>query len=283
MQYLPSQLYTHEFPGLSEKIAASIEQGCSRRKGACPIELFFRADDIGVPSRLFASLIALFQHHRLPLCLAVVPSWLTPRRYAELRAVTGSDDRLWCWHQHGRVHHNFEPTGKKQEFGPARDYHTIREQLRLGHERLQSILGDALSPFFTPPWNRCSRETALALRELRFTAISRSLGSRPGVSDILPDIQVNVDLHTRKEPNAELSLRALLTDLENSLASGRCGIMIHHQRMNSHAFQLLDLLMAHLAGRNEIIPRLFDDMVVVDPNAFPVPTQSEDKDSSLST
>lgn len=262
MRYLPSQLYAQKIPALSELIAASIEKGCDRGKDSGPIELFFRADDIGVPSRLFQNLITRFQHHQLPLCLAVVPSWLTPRRYTELRAITGYDDRLWCWHQHGRLHHNFEPTGKKQEFGPARHYDTLRDQLRLGRDRLRSILGDALSPFFTPPWNRCSRETALALRELRFKAISRSLGSRPDVSDILPDLQVNVDLHTRKEAAADLSLRALLAELENSLASGRCGIMIHHQRMNSHAFHLLDLLMAHLAGRAEIVPRLFEDMVV---------------------
>ena len=261
MRYQPSLLYSQEFQALSEKIAASIDQGCGRWKDSGPIELFFRADDVGVPSRLFADLIALFQHHRLPLCLAVVPSWLTPGRYAGLRAITGSDDSLWCWHQHGRVHHNFEPTGKKQEFGPARDYDTVRDQLRLGRKRLRSILGETLSPFFTPPWNRCNRETALALRQLRFKAISRSLGARPDVSDILPDIQVNVDLHTRKEQEPELSLNRLLAELENSLASGRCGIMIHHQRMNSHAVQLLDLLMTHLAKRTEIIPRLFDDMM----------------------
>ena len=34
-----------------------------------------------------------------------------------IRDITGNDDTLWCWHQHGRLHKNFEPSGKKQEFG----------------------------------------------------------------------------------------------------------------------------------------------------------------------
>lgn len=261
MRYLPSQLYSQPFPRLSWQIAASIERGCSRRTTSDPIELFFRADDIGVPSRLFRDLVALFQHHTLPLCLAVVPSWITARRYMELRASTGLDDSLWCWHQHGRLHKNFEPTGKKQEFGPARDLATQRHHLQCGRDRLLAILGERFSPFFTPPWNRCSRDAALALNELHFRGISRSIGSRPDLSDILPDIQVNVDLHTRKESDAETGLKNLLGEIENSLASGCCGIMIHHQRMNSHAFTLLDLLLGHLVQRPEVVPRLFNDMV----------------------
>lgn len=261
MRYLPSPLYSRSLPCLDERIQTSIHQGLARKTSAGPIELFFRADDIGVPSRLFQELIELFQQHQLPLCLAVVPSWLTRRRYAALRTITGYDDTLFCWHQHGRVHHNFETSGKKQEFGPARDKAIIKDNLQRGRERLTALLGDSFSPFFTPPWNRCSRETALALRELHFKGLSRSIDARPDCTDILPDIQVNVDLHTRKESDPEISIQKLLTELENSLASGRCGIMIHHQRMNNHAFRLLDVLMIHLKGQVEVAPRLFDNLV----------------------
>jgi hypothetical protein len=261
MRYLPTHLYAQAFPELSELLQASIERGCSKADTTKPIELFFRADDIGVPSGIFTELITLFQRHQLPLCLAVVPSWLSKTRYTELRSITGRDDTLWCWHQHGRLHKNFEKEGKKQEFGPARDFTTLKHHIQLGKERLESLLGNSFQPFFTPPWNRCSRDTALALNELKFLGISRSHGARPDVSDILSDIQVNVDLHTRKEPDPHVSLNKLLDELEMSLASSRCGIMIHHQRMNSHAFVLLDLLMGHLVHRPDITPRLFSDMV----------------------
>ncbi len=239
----------------------SIQQGCQNADSSKPIELFFRADDIGVPSKIFAKLVSLFQRHQLPLCLAVVPSWLSKQRYIELRSITGVDDTLWCWHQHGRLHKNFEPDGKKQEFGPARDFATLKQHILQGKNRLELLLGESFQPFFTPPWNRCSHEAALALKELQFHGISRSRNARPDFTGILPDIQVNVDLHTRKEPAPATSLNNLLIELEMSLASGRCGIMIHHQRMNAHAFALLDLLMGHLVQRPEVTPRLFGDMV----------------------
>jgi len=260
MRYRPTLLYTHPLSDLDRLIEGAINRGCGRHRQPRPIELFFRADDIGVPSLLFSRLIELFQHHHMPLCLAVVPSWLTEKRYAELRAIAGNDDTLWCWHQHGRRHRNFEPEGKKQEFGPARSKTTIQTELQRGLDRLNHLLQKSFSPFFTPPWNRCSLETAEALQSLGFKGISRSTGARPDVSQFLPDFQVNVDLHTRKEPTAAASLESLLREVEDGLASGRCGIMIHHQRMNDNAFQLLDLLLVHLARQPGISAVTFEDL-----------------------
>ncbi len=122
-------------------------------------------------------------------------------------------------------------------------------------------MGASLQPFFTPPWNRCNTDTVNALKELNFAGISRSKGARPDYSDILPDFQVNVDLHTRRESDPDVSLTDLLDELENALASGRCGIMIHHQRMNNNAFVLLDLLMEQLTHHPEISPKLFQDLL----------------------
>ncbi|SHO52482.1 polysaccharide deacetylase family protein [Desulfopila aestuarii] len=261
MHYRPTVLYHRSIPRLSEQLGASIDRGCDAYHGTEPIELFFRADDIGVASRLFHQLILLFQRHQMPLCLAVVPCWLTQKRFADIRNITGTDDALWCWHQHGRLHKNFEPTGKKQEFGPARKKAIVKGELLKGQERLRYIMGESLSPYFTPPWNRCSVETAEALGELGFAAISRSIGARPDLSHILPDFQVNVDLHTRKELTSEESLQNMLRELENSIASGRCGIMLHHQRMNNNAFLFLDLLMSHLARQQKIAPRRFEELV----------------------
>jgi len=261
MRYRPTILYSRPIADLERLLGDAIDRGCGQRPSSGPIELFFRADDIGVPSHLFRRLIALFHHYRLPLCLAVVPSWLTARRLADLRAMTGTDDQLWCWHQHGRLHRNFETSGKKQEFGPARSKAELMAELARGRNRLQSLLGKSFSPFFTPPWNRCSLETAQALRELGFLAISRSAGARPDLSHLLPDLQVNVDLHTRKEPNIDESLGNLLAELERSLSSGRCGIMLHHQRMNDHAFDLLRLLMANLTRRSQVLPCRFEDLL----------------------
>ncbi len=252
MNYRPSPLYRQKLPdNIEQRIDSAVETG-SNSAAPPSIQLFFRADDIAVPSVSFKELIHLFQKHEVPLCLATVPSWLTPSRFRQLEDITGNNPGQWCWHQHGRLHKNFEPEGKKQEFGPAREYHQILDHLEKGKTRLESILADRFVPFFTPPWNRCSIDTIRALEKLSFTGLSRSAGARPNSTPLLPDIQVNVDLHTRKEINPEKELNDILTELEQSLASRHTGIMLHHQRMNKTAFLLLDFLIARLKQTTNI-------------------------------
>lgn len=88
-----------------------------------------------------------------------------------------------------------------------------------------------------------------ALVELRYTAISRSEGEQKKVPtpDVLPDIPVNVDLHTRSEADPEAGLTALLNEFKEAIASGRVGVMLHHQRMNHAAFEMLGSVLAATA------------------------------------
>ncbi len=261
MQYSPSSLYTTDLVDCKKRLGQSIDKGLAFQNIQNPVELFFRADDIGVPSKEFAQLITVFRQHNCPLCLATVPSWLTVKRLNKLRQATGADDALWCWHQHGRTHRNYELRGKKQEFGPGRDAETVTRHLKLGRERLEMLLGNAFQPFFTPPWNRCSQSTLDALQEFQFLGLSRSRGAKPVVGAGLPDFFVNVDLHTRKEDDPQLCFNNLLIEIELSLASGRCGVMIHHQRMNQNALELLDMLVGLLLEKAEVKPLLFQDLV----------------------
>jgi hypothetical protein len=253
-----SSLYLINHPGIGDKIGRHMDRGC-QRAAQRPL-IFFRADDIGVPSRGFAQLIACFQKHRLPLCLATVPAWLTTARLKELRRLTGTGSAQWCWHQHGRVHRNFETSGKKQEFGPARTKSDIHTSLFQGKERLADLLETDFHPVFTPPWNRCGSDTLQALVDLHFTALSRSKGARPETLPALPDYQVNVDLHTRKEASPELALENFLHELEHGIASGLCGIMLHHQRMNRPALLMLDTLLDLIAGNKKLLPVHFGDL-----------------------
>jgi hypothetical protein len=240
---------------IARQIAAGCEQAADR-----PL-VFFRADDIGIPSRRFSQLIECFRKHRLPLCLATVPAWLTEKRLAGLRRVTGTGNGQWCWHQHGHVHRNFEAAGKKQEFGPSRDAAKVRESLQRGRVRLAQLLGEDFLPVFTPPWNRCSAVTLQTLTELGYLAVSRSKGARPEPLENLTDFQVNVDLHTRKEQLPEQAFANLLKEIEEGLASGRCGIMIHHQRMNGRALRLLDILLEQIGNNQTIVPVHFGDLL----------------------
>jgi hypothetical protein len=76
----------------------------------------------------------------------------------------------------------------------------------------------------------------------------------------LPDYQVNVDLHTRKEIAPHRALENLLTELEQGIGSGLCGIMIHHQRMNGPALLLLDILLDRIRRCANLTPVHFGDL-----------------------
>jgi hypothetical protein len=85
-----------------------------------------------------------------------------------------------------------------------------------------------------------------------YAAVSRSDGSKPSAPFGLRSWDVNVDLHTRKETSPRLGWQKLEADLQGAIASGRCGIMIHHQRMNTAAFDFLEILIRALANRKEV-------------------------------
>ncbi|MCF8056255.1 MAG: polysaccharide deacetylase family protein [Desulfocapsa sp.] len=254
-----SALYKKLPQDSAPQLEQAIDSGLARGTGKA--QIFFRADDIGVPGKQFSQLIHLFLSHQLPLCLAVVPTWLTTARFQTLEELTGKPSSQWCWYQHGWRHRNHESSGKKQEFGSGRPAVQQLADLKKGKERLLDIMGDSFAPFFTPPWNRCSHDTLRGLQDLNFLAISRSRNAQPASPPSLPDVQVNIDLHTRRESDPEESFQAFLKELEQGIAGGRGGIMIHHQRMNQAAFDFLALLLAIVASRPELHPVRFQEIV----------------------
>lgn len=256
---LTASLYRNPPADIRKRLQTAVDKGLAKGQGEA--EIFFRADDIGVQGKQFSQLIQLFLTARLPLCLAVVPSWLTPIRFESLLGLTGRHSSQWCWHQHGWRHQNHESKGKKQEFGSARPATEQWADLAKGKERLSSIMGETFSPFFTPPWNRCSLDTLQGLQDLQFKGVSRSADAAPPSPPGLPDIQINTDLHTRKEENPEVSFARLLEELEQGLILGRSGIMIHHQRMNQTAFDFLAVLLNLVASNPGLHPVRFQEII----------------------
>ena len=137
----------------------------------------------------------------------------------------------------------------------------IYHDLKKGKERLEHLLAEDFEPYFTPPWNRCSKETLISLQELGFKAVSRSTGATPKATGIIPDIAVNVDLHTRKSQQPDQQLSSLLDELRLALASGVCGVMIHHQRMRDNDFIFLDILLSVLRQQHTIQTVTFSQLL----------------------
>jgi hypothetical protein len=236
----------------SSKIETCIDAAAERTGSKGPVHVFFRADDVAVPGRQFARMMDLFIRHRAPLSLAVVPAWLSSTRWQSLQKLGQQAPSLWCWHQHGWRHANHESIGKKQEFGPGRSLSGIHGDLGKGRCRLETLLEKDFYPIFTPPWNRCDFRTLEWLRKSGYRAVSRYRGSLPLSPDGLPDFSVNVDLHTRKAVSPAGDWDRLYEEFDRSLASGLCGIMIHHRKMNSLSFTFVDTLLQLLGRRKNI-------------------------------
>lgn len=206
--------------------------------------IFFRADDIGVPGDKCRRMMDIFRAHHVPLHMAVTPTWLTESRWGTLNQWAGNG--LFCWHQHGWRHVNHQNSGKKGEFGTDRPWTDKNGDIVKGRTKLEKLMGNLFTPFFTPPWNRFDHETGILLAELGFAGVSRSSGEMKKVPlpDTLPDIFINVDLHTRNEDTPAAGWDALMDEFETAATTGRIGVMLHHQRMNDTAFKFLDLCLA---------------------------------------
>ena len=251
---------THEHP-LPPDITKAIQKQIQEAMADNEIKVFFRADDIAVPSKNFSKMMGLFLKYQIPLCLAVVPTWMTKRRWKAMAEFREKGKDLFCWHMHGYRHMNHEPLGKKQEFGPARSHRDLFNDLFKGQKRLQTIMGKALTPVFTPPWNRCSMDAMMILKKIGFAGISRSHGNHPPAPGGLLDIPVHVDLHTRKETSARDGWRNMLTELQTGLTSRNCGIMLHHMCMNDQAFFLLEYLLDLFSGYEQIKKITYTDII----------------------
>jgi len=209
---------------------------------AQPVEVFFRDDDAGWEDDRLFELIARFAEHGLPLDLAVIPAELTPALAGRLVETHAG------MHQHGYAHANHETEGRKCEFGPARGYREQRLDIARGWGRLRELLGDRVDPFFTPPWNRCTRDTGEAAVDLGFRVISREHRAEPlGVAG-LAEVPVHVDWFAKKK-GVPLGRAAVGEQIAGHVAEGGpVGVMFHHAVMDEGEMAAAEELLALLAG-----------------------------------
>jgi hypothetical protein len=216
-----------------------------------PVDVFFRDDDAGWRDDRLLALLEAFDEHALPLDVAVIPAAVSPAVAVELSARAGP--RLGL-HQHGFAHRNHEPDGRKHEFGPSRTAADQRRDIETGAERLRALLGDAVEPFFSPPWNRCTHVTGRCLAQLGFRVLSREHRAAPLGVPGLREIPVHVDW-------CRLELTEIASGLAAAIAKpGPAGVMLHHAVMDAadraRAAELLALVAAHPRAR----PRLMREL-----------------------
>lgn len=256
-----SSIWMHPPSDLSVRIQRCVEAADADLPATESGCVYFRADDVAVPGRGFDRMMDLFSDYRVPLSLAVVPAWLTHVRWNTIQTRARRSSSLWCWHQHGWRHANHQTAGKKQEFGSARQTGAIKSDLLKGRQCLENILGNQFYPVFTPPWNRCNSYALKILKECGYAAVSRDCGAWPPSPAALPDHCMHIDLHTRKAQDPVSGWKRLFEALEKDLSAGRCGIMLHHQKMNAAAFDFLEIFLKALKKCKKIRLVNFRDLI----------------------
>lgn len=220
--------------------------------------VFFRDDDADRDLPELRTLLDLFGTNAVPLGLAVIPGTLQEEGTRLLRSAAA--DQPLDLHQHGWMHLNHQPTGRKCEFGPARSYEQQYSDISHGKDRLNQAFGQLDKPMFTPPWNRCSGTTRRVLADLGFRAIStiqsdKTIGSLPG----LAEVPVSIDIFEWKNGCRLKTPKELTHDFTGFLGRNLpIGVLLHHKVMSKDAWVLLERLLTALNSARAIFCRMED-------------------------
>jgi predicted glycosyltransferase len=221
-----------------------------------PVAFFFRDDDAGWGDERLLLLLDVFDDAGVEVDVAAIPAALSPE-LAELLLARG----FVHVHQHGFAHANHEVAGRKCEFGPSRPAHLQRADIVGGQRLLREQLGEAVEPFFTPPWNRCTAVTARAVREAGLAVLSRESRAEPFDLDGLRELPVSVDW-VRPATRAELG--EMLAGAART--GGPVGVMLHHAVMDGEqrrgVAELLRMLQAAPSTRLATMAELAQRSVV---------------------
>ena len=225
------------------------------------IDFFFRDDDVGWANDEFRALLACFRRHSAPLDVAVIPSVLTTEFAAEICAMHDEAPALVGIHQHGFSHTNHEVVGRKCEFGISRTHDDQFRDIQLGKMKLEAMLGSAVDPIFTPPWNRCTDITGACLTELGFRVLSRDSSAASLALSDLNELPVSIDWFAKKH-GERLSLQALGTLIAKAVReTKRVGIMLHHERMSAEERDLLGELLLLLSTHRQAHCKLMTEFL----------------------
>lgn len=213
------------------------------------VDFFFRDDDVGWGGDRLWKLLDIFAGLGLPVDLAVIPEELTENEARDLLAHATRSPQPIRFHQHGFAHVNHELTGRKYEFGQSRSRSAQEQDITKGRMRLRGLLGPAVDPIFTPPWNRCTDVTGHCLTELGFKVLSRESRAAPLEIGGLVELPITVDwfAHHKGVRLSPAEFGALMATAIHDAKP--VGLMFHHAVMDAAeraaARELLALITQH--------------------------------------
>ena len=226
------------------------------------IRMFFRDDDVDEDEETLCQLLDLSLSRSLPLNLEIIPGKLTSAGILALKNHCRVNPDLVSLNQHGWVHENHEPEGRKCEFGDNRTVEEQYQDIRQGKELLLDVFGERFFPAFTPPWNRCTSDTLKVLDKLDFRVFSKDRSHQGTVGYGFSEISTTLDLYTWKGGAKMKSPEQIISELMRQLKTySLIGILLHHKVMNIEAFTFLEQLVNILNRFSCIQIHTFQSMV----------------------
>lgn len=211
---------------------------------ADPVPFFVRDDDAGWEDEALWRLVDRCEFHRVHIDLAVIPIALESALADKLR--DRASGGLVHLHQHGYRHFNHELTGRKCEFGPSRTHDEQLADIAEGKAVLTEMLHPFVDPVFTPPWNRCTDDTAAALVNLDFSVLSCDRTAAQFGLDGLAEVPISVDWFA-KSKGEPLTREQIGLEIAAQITSGgTVGIMLHHAVTDADHLELIDQLLVAL-------------------------------------
>ncbi|MFN0111681.1 MAG: DUF2334 domain-containing protein [Blastocatellia bacterium] len=226
------------------------------------VNVFFRNDDVDEDEASLRTLLQLFEESTAPVNLEIIPGRLTESCIQLLRQRIRAQPALFELNQHGWQHVNHESQGRKCEFGVSRSFDQQRADISRGKEILERAFGEAFSPVFTPPWNRCTDVTHRVLDQLSFQILSK-LNNEPPVTGLrFREISVTLDLFRWKGGVAMKAPQEFVGELSSQLlALNTVGVMLHHKVMDETAFELVRLIVNELCRSDAIRIHSFQSLL----------------------
>lgn len=217
-----------------------------------PVAVFFRDDDGGWADERLFDLLDTFERHGVGVDVAVIPEALTVSLAGGI--VRRRSQSLARFHQHGWAHRNHESTGRKCEFGPSRDMSAMQEDVAAGWSRLETLLGDAVDPVFTPPWNRCVVALGPCLTATGLRVLSRDLSAGSIGCESLTEVPISVDWFGRTRGERWTNEQRAIQIADAFSRNEPVGVMLHHAVTDSSELAAVESLVALVAEHDSCAP-----------------------------
>jgi predicted glycosyltransferase/predicted deacetylase len=243
--HAPKPSMTHTtYDSLFERLLEPALESLQAKGKSCSV--FLRDDDGDKDEDTLRQLLDITLSQQVPLHVAVIPESLTPAGIRALKDAKRTHGDLLELGQHGYQHLNHESEGRKCEFGASRSFAEQFDDIARGKKILEETFLEQFAPIFTPPWNRCTKDTYKALDQLSFKILSKD-SSLPATGYGFQEVSITLDLHTWKHGARMKAPEDIIRELVKQLTTRNpVGLLLHHKVMDAAAFDFLNALLAEL-------------------------------------